>query len=178
MDLKNVSIAGLVGMLSAVVLLALMDVNLIGWLGVWLTPGAAWIVGLLFTIVLAFAFASLWGVALKQDAIKKMPRPVGGLVYGAIVGLLFVFVIPLILSVLAGDPTVGVSSGTGFDALPEAFGAHLVPALPDLGFDPPLRSLAAEDWWQRDDYVGRLLPFGLAFMVFGLVLGLMAKDGK
>lgn len=173
------AIAGLVGMLAAVALLWLMDVNFVGWLGVWMAPGAVWILG----IVLAAAFGAglgwLWGEVIgKKPAVKKLPRPVGGLLYGEAVALLFVFIVPLLFSALAGDPGVGHSTGTGFDAIPEAFGGHLVPTLPDIGFNPPLESLAESEWVGRNDFTGRLLPFCLAFALFGVVVDLLSKPGK
>jgi hypothetical protein len=172
------AVAGLVAMLAAVALLWLMGVNFIGWLGVWMTPGAAWLVGLLLTAAFGAGLGYLWGSVLaKKPAVKKMPGPLGGLLYGLAVALLFALVVPLLFSLLAGDPGVGLST-TGFDVIPEAFGAHLVPALPDLGFDPPLASLAERDWWARDDFTGRLLPFCLAFALFGVCLALMTKQGK
>jgi hypothetical protein len=173
------AVAGLVAMLAAVALLWLMDVNFIGWLGVWMAPGAAWVVGLLLAAAFGAGLGYLWGNVLsKKPAVKKLPRPVGGLLYGLAVALLFALVVPLLFSLIAGDPGVGLSTNTGFDAIPEAFGAHLVPALPDLGFDPPLASLAERDWWARDDFTGRLLPFSLAFVLFGVCLDLMTKQGK
>ena len=178
MKLGSSTIAGLVGMLAAVVLLWLMGINLVGWLGVWMAPGAAWILGLVFALLFGAGLGALWDVAGKQDAIKKLPTPAGGLLYGLVVALLFVFLVPVVFSLVAGDPSIGLSSGTGFDAFPEAFGAHLVPALPDVGFDPPLRSIAERDWFAKDDFSGRLLPFGLAFVLFGVVVQLMAKSGK
>jgi hypothetical protein len=179
MDIKHVSIAGLLGMFAAVVLLWLMDVNLVGWLGVWLAPGAAWAVGALIALGLAVGLSALWsGVVAKQDAVKKLPVPVAGLVFGVVVALLMIFVVPLILSALSDHPgmaesALGIGEGGG-----SVLGVHIIPALPDLGFDPPLESLAEEDWFGRDDYVGRLLPFGIAFLAYGLIVGLLSKDGK
>ncbi|MCA8916942.1 MAG: hypothetical protein KDB90_16240 [Planctomycetes bacterium] len=179
MKLGSSATAGVLAMLGSVLLLWLMGVNFMGWLGMWFAPGAAWLVGILFTAALGAGLGVLWAdVISKQPAIKKMPKPVGGLVYGICVALLFIFIVPLLFSAIAGDPSVGLSSGTGFDALPEAFGTHLVPALPDLGFDPPLHGLADKDWWSRDDFTGRLLPFGLAFALFGILAQLLGKQGK
>lgn len=172
------AIAGGMAMLAAVVLLWLMGVNFMGWLGAWLAPGAAWLVGVGLTLALSVGLGLLWGVLAKQPAIKKLPRPAGGLAYGVSVALLFVFLVPVALSALAGDPGMFLSTGTGFDAFPEAFGAHAVPALPDLGFDPPLAMLAERDWFSRDDFAGRLLPFGLAFALFGVLLDLLSRTGR
>ena len=179
MKLSSSAFAGLVAMLGSVVLLWLMGVNFMGWLGVWFAPGAAWLVGVLFAAAFGAGLGLLWGnVLAAQPALKKLPKPVGGLIFGLGVALLFVFVVPPLFSIIAGDPGIGLSSGTGFDVFPEAFGAHLVPSLPDLGFDPPLRSMAKKDWFAKDDFTGRLLPFGLAFALFGVLVQLLAKPGK
>jgi hypothetical protein len=179
MKLDNGAIAGLTGMLVAVILLWLMGVNFIGWLGVWLAPGAAWLLGLVFAPAFGAGLGLLWKRWLgARPALRKLPVPLGGLIFGLGVALLFVFAVPLLFAALAGNPAVGLSTGTGFDAFPEAFGAHLVPALPDLGFDPPLRGLASRDWFARDDFAGRLLPFGLAFAAYGVVVQLMSARGK
>jgi hypothetical protein len=171
------AVAGLVGMLAAVALLWLMDVNFIGWLGMWLAPGAAWLLGLILAAAIGAGLGVLWVNVLAAKA-GKLPKPVGGIVYGIACGLLLATLVPIILSAIAGNPSVGLSTGTGFDVFPEAFGAHLVPALPDLGFDPPLASIAERDWWSRDDHAGRLLPFCLAFTLFGLCVDLIGKPGK
>jgi hypothetical protein len=172
------AIAGGMAMLAAVLLLWLMGVNFMGWLGAWLAPGAAWLVGVAMTLAFAAGLGLLWDVLAKQPAIRKLPRPAGGLAYGILVALLFVLIVPLALSALAGDPGMFLSTGTGLDVFPEAFGAHAVPALPDLGFDPPLAMLAERDWFSRDDFAGRLLPFGLAFALFGIVLDLLSRNGR
>ncbi|MCB9893553.1 MAG: hypothetical protein H6839_03800 [Planctomycetes bacterium] len=173
------AIAGLMAMLASVALLWLMGVNFMGWLGAWFAPGAAWLVGILLAAGFGAGLGVLWSDVLsKQAPLKKLPSPAGGLVYGVGVALLFVVIVPLLFSAIAGNPSMGLSSGTGFDVFPEAFGAHLVPALPDLGFDPPLHGLAKNDWWSRNDFGGRGLPFGLAFALFGVLTQLLAKPGK
>lgn len=175
MKLKNATIAGLLATLAAVVLLWLMDVNLIGWLGVWLAPGAPWIVGLLLTLVIGLGFGALWsGTFATHKSVRKLPGPLGGVMFGAGVAVVMIFLVPLILSLFAGDPGVLGVGGDGGSFL----GARIVPGLPDLGFDPPLAFLAESDWWSRDDYAGRLLPFGLAFMLYGLVLALTDNRSK
>ncbi|MCB9933073.1 MAG: hypothetical protein H6841_06600 [Planctomycetes bacterium] len=172
------AIAGCMAMLAAVILLWLMDVNFMGWLGAWLAPGAAWPVGVAITLAFAAGLGLLWGVLAKQPAAKKLPRPAGGLVYGIAVGMLFVFLVPLVLSAIAGDPSMFESTGSGFDVFPEAFGAHAVPALPDLGFEPPLAALSERDWVSRDDFTGRLLSFGLAFALFGVLVDVLSRTGR
>lgn len=164
-------------MLAAVALFWLMDMNFCGWLGAWLTPGAAWIVGILMAAGLGIGFAALWTQwAARQKAAKKVPDVIAATIYGLVVGAVFIFLVPLLLSALAGNP--GMLHGGTFEGVGRAFGGHVVPELPDLGFKPPLASWADNDWIHRDDFAARLLPFSLSFALYGLVLGLTARMSK
>lgn len=178
MDTKQTAIGAGFALLAAAALLWLMDVNLLGWLGAWVAPGAPWLVGIALGAALSFALAALWAGALaKQPFARKLPAPLAGLVYGVAVGLLFAVLVPLLLSAAAGDPGMARGTGTFFDG-PVGWVAHVVPPLPDLGFEPPLKSLAQADWVSRNDHAGRLLPFCLAFAAWGLVLSLLCNKGK
>ena len=158
-----------------VMLMWLMDLNFVGWLGAWLAAEAgAWIVGILLAFALGYGLALLWYARLAAlPAVKRVPPPIAGALYGVLAGLIFATLVPLLLSALAGNPGMAEGSGTDFDAFPRAFGVRVTPALPDLGFEPPLRSLAGDDWVSRDDYAGRLLPLALAFALYGAVLQLI-----
>jgi hypothetical protein len=171
------AVSGLGAMLAAVVLFWLMGVNFCGWLGAWIAPGAAWIVGILLAALAGVGFAALWtGTLAKQQGVKKLPPVIGATLYGLGVGLLFIFVIPLILSAIAGNP--GMAHDNLGGTIAGAFAdVHIVPALPDW-FDPPFASWADNDWIHRDDFAARLLPFSLAFALFGLVLGLTSQMKK
>jgi hypothetical protein len=170
------AVSGLGAMLAAVVFFWLMGVNFCGWLGAWIAPDAAWIVGILLAGLAGVGFAALWtGTLAKQDGVKKLPPVVGAMLYGFVVGLLFIFVIPLLLSAIAGNP--GMAHSTAFDGLVSTFGGHVVPALPDW-FEPPFASWVDDAWISRDDFVARLLPFSLAFTLYGLVLGLISGTKK
>jgi tetrahydromethanopterin S-methyltransferase subunit G len=174
--MQKIAISGLTATLAAVVLFWLMGMNFCGWLGAWIAPGAAWIVGILLAAAAGFGFAALWtGTLAKQDAVKKVQPVFGAALYGLVVGLVFVFVFPPVLSAIAGNPSLAHS--TAFDGLVGAVGGHVVPALPDW-FDPPFASWVDNDWIHRDDYVARLLPFSLAFALYGLVLGLTSQVKK
>lgn len=172
--------AGLAGMaiVPPIVLCWLMNMNLIGWLGAWFASGGgAWVVGALLIAALAFGFAALWvGVVAGQSGLKKLPAPLTGLIYGAVVGLIFATLVPLLFSAIAGNP--GMAQAGFGDVFISAFGGHIVPALPDLGFDPPLKSLARDEWVSRDSHGARLLPFLIAFCSFGLTLSLFDKRGR
>lgn len=180
MDTKKTAIAALMGLVPAIVLFWLMDMNFIGWLGAWFAADwGAWLVGALIAVALGFGYAALWsGVVAKQPITKKLSPPGTGALYGAVVGLITATLVPLILSAMAGDPGMGHSTGSGLDVFPSAFGVHMVPVLPDLGFKPPLDSWVDNDWVSRNDHGNRLLPFALAFAAFGATLGMFAGKSK
>jgi hypothetical protein len=162
-------IAGLTAMLSAVALFWLMGMNFCGWLGAWIAPGAAWIVGILLAAVLGVGFGYLWSGSLgRAKAARKLPPVVAALLYGIAVGLVFIVLVPLLLSAVAGNPPMAHS--TAFDALVGGFGGHIVPALPDW-FSPPMKSWVDHDWIHLESYGARVLPFLLAFGLYGVVLG-------
>ncbi len=171
------AVSGLGAMLAAVVFFWLMGVNFCGWLGAWIAPGAAWIVGILLAALAGVGFAALWSRTLaKQEGVKKLPPVVGATLYGFVVGLLFIFVIPLLLSAIAGNP--GMAHDNLGGQIAGAFAdVRIVPALPDW-FDPPLTSWADNDWISRDDFAARFLPFSLAFALYGLLLGLTSGTKK
>jgi hypothetical protein len=179
-DYPRTFTAAAVSLLAAVVLFWLMDVNFLGWLGAWLAADAgAWLVGTLIAFGLCAGFAAIWTASLAtRPGVRKLPTPVGGVLFGLVVGLLFATLVPILLSAIAGDPGMVEGGGSVFDGFPAAFGGRVVPALPDLGFRPPLHGLADTDWVSRDDHVGRLLPFSLAFMLFGALLQLGGKRGE
>lgn len=178
MDTKKTAIAALMGLVPAIVLFWLMDMNFVGWLGAWFAAdGGAWLVGALIAVALGFGYAALWsGVVAKQPITKKLSPPGTGSLYGAVVGLITATLVPLILSAMAGDPGMA-HEGIG-DFIVRGFGGHVVPALPDLGFKPPLDSWVDNDWVSPNDHGNRLLPFALAFAAFGATLGMFAGKSK
>lgn len=180
MDAKKIAGPAALATGVSVALFCLMGMNFIGWLGAWFAQEAgAWIVDLLLAAALCFAFAWLWvATAGPRPFVKKLPAPVGGVLYGILVGLVFATVIPLLLSATAGGPRMGENHSATVSSLGRAFGVHMVPALPDLGFDPPLRGLVRGDWVSLDDYGNRLLPFMVAFAGFGVVLGLTGRNKR
>ncbi len=166
--------AGLAGLAPAVVLFWLMGMNFVGWLGAWFAHDwGAWLAGVLIAVALGFGYAALWsGFVARQPWARKLSLPGTGALYGVVAGLVTATVVALLLSAAAGDPGI-VHAGFG-DVFVRGFGGRVVPGLPDLGFDPPLRSLADRDWVSRNSHGARLLPFALAFAAFGATLGLLA----
>lgn len=178
MDYSKTAGVAAMAIVPAIVLCWLMNMNLVGWLGAWFASGGgAWLVGALLVAAFSFGFAALWvGVVGKQSGLKKLPLPLTGLIFGAVVGLICATLVPLLLSAIAGNP--GMSQAGFGDVIVSAFGVHIVPALPDLGFDPPLKSMARDEWVSRDAHGARLLPFVVAFSSFGLTLALFDKRGR
>ncbi|RIK62789.1 MAG: hypothetical protein DCC64_09525 [Planctomycetota bacterium] len=171
-------IAGLIASLSAVVLLALMDVNFCGWLGVWFVRKMPYIAGI--PLALAVGFGASWAYGGSVAKTQWGPPPVRGLIFGVALSALFVWVMPWVFAELVGQATgvhtVGKSVGA-LDVFPETFGGHYA-AIPNLDIDTPLENLADDAWYNKDDWKGRLIPFGISFSAMGLVLGLMVKGKR
>jgi hypothetical protein len=172
-DIKNSFVSGGVGMFAAIVVLWTMDVNLVGWLGAWVAPEYAWLVGFLITALLAVGFGAGWSAVSTKPTFKKMPVLGAGGLYGVIVGLVMIFAVPFILAAIGGDRPMGVDKA-GF-GITSFLGIHVTPAFPDFGVEPPLESVFDFDWYAKDDYGGRALTFGPAFIVFGLVISFFGK---
>lgn len=175
---KKHLIAGLVSAAVMVILLALMDVNFCGWLGVWFVRQLPYVAGIPLAALLGFGAS--WAFSGSLARAELGPGPVRGFLFGLILAALFIWVMPWFLSSIVGEATgvttVGLSVGA-FDVFPKTFGGHYEP-IPSLGFDTPLENWADEAWYNKDDWRGRLVPFGIAFSAMGLVLGLMISGKK
>lgn len=165
---------------TAIVLLWCMNVSFLPWLGVYLTQGSPYVGGIALAAGLMFLLTWFYGkVLLKNDKSKKFPGFVLGLAYGAAMAAVFIWIIPPILGALTGNPAVFQSENGVADAF-AGIGQRVFPAPPDLGFKPPMESLSDKAWWNVADWQGRILPFGIAFLAAGLVIGLFSagKGGK
>lgn len=157
-----------------VALLWCMNVAILPWLGVFVTQGSPYIGGVPVLAALMYVLVWLYGaVLLKNDKAKKAPGFVMGLAYGVFLAALFIWVIPTVLSALTGNPAVHPGTG-GVGDIGAGIGHRLFPSGPDLGFKPPLASLAEKPWWNVGDWQGRLIPFGIAFAATGLFIGLFS----
>jgi hypothetical protein len=175
---KNHLLAGIVSSAVLVLLLALMDVNFCGWLGVWFVRQMPYIAGIPLAILLGLGASYAYGASVARS--DWGPPPVRGVIFGVIVAALFVWLMPWVFSELVGQATgvthVGRSAGA-FDVFPKTFDSHYEP-LPDMGFDAPMKGLADKAWYNKDDWQGRLVPFGIAFAAMGLTLALVAGKKK
>ncbi|MCC6572998.1 MAG: hypothetical protein IT462_04320 [Planctomycetes bacterium] len=165
---------------TCVALLWCMNVSFLPWIGVYLTQGSPYVGGIALAAGLMFLLTWFYGrVLMKNDKSKKFPGFVLGLAYGLVLAAIFIFIIPPVLGALTGNPNVHQSENGFVDAF-NAVGHRIFPAPPDLGFAPPMRSLSDKPWWNVADWQGRIVPFGIAFVAAGLVIGLFSagKGGK
>jgi hypothetical protein len=176
MDFNKALLPAAVGTAAVYGVFVLFGMNVAGWMGVLMAEGAPNLVGVLVLAGLCLLCTLVWQAAVMGQG--KMPPVVAGLLFGAVVGAAFVWLVPLGLFAIQKDPNIAHSTGTFWDVFPETFGGHrMVP--PPMLDDAPLESSVDGDWIQRDGWKERLLPFMVAFAAFGLTLGLMApKKGE
>jgi hypothetical protein len=166
------AITGALGMLVCLIAFALMGMNFAGWLGAWIAPGWPWLAGLSLAAVLGVAGAWAFAVLSGHDALKKVPGAMQGIGFGVCMAVVCAVLLPLVFNAAAGDPTMSHASGTIIDDVRDKAGVRMVPLLPDVGVEPPLTTLASDDWIKPGQYGARLLPFVIAFGLYGLVVGL------
>lgn len=179
MDMPKTAWVSVIAMLAVVVVLALADMNFVGWLGAMVVEEApgTWLVGALVALGAGFGFSALWsGAVSRQQQIRKNPPIITGPIYGLAVGMLFVFVVPPILYAVMGDPVL--FHDNPFAGLGTALGGHAVPALPDFGFEPPLHDLTDDEWIAKGAWQDRIVMFSIAFAAYGLILGLFTGEGR
>jgi hypothetical protein len=172
------AITGALAMLVCLLAFALMGMNFAGWLGAWIAPGWPWLAGLGFATVIGVGGAWAFAVLSGHDALKKVPAIMQGVGFGVCLGVICAVVLPLVFNAAAGEPTMSHARGSIIDDVGEAVGVRMVPRLPDVGVEPPLTALASDDWIKPGQYGSRLLPFVIAFALYGMVVGLGGRRRK
>lgn len=172
-----------VALLALVLTLGLfwaMDVNYAAWVGAWLAPKKQYAAG--FGVIAVFGLFFAWFYA--RFIGDKFPGPgmVRGLAFGAILAACAIWVIPYTLDTIAGfvGNTQVVYGGRGIvdkehktaDQQMADLLTQVEPCPPIYGVKPPLAKLTRDKpWAPADAWKGRLLPFGIAFLLYGLVIG-------
>lgn len=156
-----------------------MDVNYAAWVGAWLTPKNQYSAGVAIIAIMGVIMA--WVYARFVGDKFPMPGMVRGIVYGLILGAAAIWLVPYTLEGVASavGNTQVVYGGRGIvDDKPRAdqemneklTRVQPCPAL--FGQKPPLAKLTQDKPWAAvDDWKGRLIPFGIAFALYGLVIG-------
>ncbi|MCC6464816.1 MAG: hypothetical protein IT463_05695 [Planctomycetes bacterium] len=156
-----------------------MNVNYAAWLGIWLAAQNQYSAGGAVILVLGVAMAWLY-TNVVGDKFPG-PGPLRGLMFGAVLWVGAVWVLPYTLEGIAGaiGNTQVVYGGYGVvrdekrtdEKMQEAV-AQVEPCPELFGVKPPLAKLTRDkDWAPADAWKARLLPFGIAFLLYGLVLG-------
>ncbi|MCB9933074.1 MAG: hypothetical protein H6841_06605 [Planctomycetes bacterium] len=161
-----------------------LDVNYAAWLGAWLAPENQYVSGLgvlvSFGFVAAFAYARWFGNMLPGAG------PIRGLIFGAILAAGAIWILPAVLNGVAGivGNTQVVFQGHGITNDQETFNEKMartrVEPCPEIGGQkPPLAHLTKDHpWAPADGWIGRLLPFSVGFLLYGLVIGVFLSDEK
>lgn len=184
MPVPRILATGVLALLLLLATLWALDVNYAAWLGAWLSPENQVVTGLVtligFGFIVAFMYAR-WAGNLLPGA-----GPIRGLVLGAFLGVMAIWVLPAVLNGFAGliGNTQVLYQGRGI-AVPterydEAVARTRVEPCPDIaGQTPPLAFLTHDHpWAAADAWRGRLLPFGVGFLLYGLVIGAFLSDEK
>ncbi|MBK8207744.1 MAG: hypothetical protein IPK87_13295 [Planctomycetes bacterium] len=170
------ALAVLIGVLWA------MDVNYGAWVGAWLSPRNQYTAGFLLIVAISVSLTYMYAKHIGE----KFPGPgyIRGLCFGAVFGALAIWVVPPVLSGIAeavGNTQV-VFQGRGItnDAQRADQAEHMtrVEPCPAIGnVEPPLRFMTEDhEWAPADEWKGRLLPFGVAFLLWGLVIGTFLSE--
>lgn len=172
-----------VGVLALAFLLGLlwaMDVNYGAWVGAWLSPKNQYQAG--FGVIAIFGLIAAWVYARFIGDKFPMPGMVRGVVYGLILAAVAIWFVPYTLEGIASavGNTQVVYGGRGIidkdnkrtDEVMAEQMTQVEPCPPLFGVKPPLAKLTKDKQWApADAWKGRLLPFGLAFALFGLIIG-------
>lgn len=164
-----------------------LNVNYAAWLGAWLSPENQYVTGLvtlvIFGVVMAFLYARVIGEWLPG------PGPIRGLILGAVLAAGAIWVLPAVLNGFAGivGNTQIVYQGRGIMDDEQTYDEKMaeqsrtqVEECPEIaGQKPPLGHLTEDHpWAPADGWVGRLLPFSVGFLLYGLVIGVFLSEER
>jgi hypothetical protein len=174
-------IAG-VAMLAALGVMWAFDINYMAWLGVWFSTDNAFPAGaamfIVMGVVLAWFYAGYIGSKLPGHGLVR------GLVFGAVLAAAAIWALPPILHGVAraaGDGQV-VFQGRGIhdDRTRVDESARFVAeptCSPIAGVNPPFAGWTEQRRWAAPDASGgRIVPFGLAFLLYGAIVGVFLSE--
>lgn len=187
MPILRILLAAAGALLMLLVTLWVLNVNYAAWLGAWLSPenqlGVGMAVLIIFGVVISFVYAGWLGNVIPGAG------PFRGLQFGAVLAAMAIWLLPVVLDGFAGviGNTQVVYQGRGitddevtFDQRMADKSRTAIEPCPEIaGVAPPLAHLTADQpWAPTDGWVGRLLPFSVGFLLFGLVIGTFLSDEK
>lgn len=164
-----------------------LNVNYAAWLGAWLSPENQYATGL--SVLIIFGVVTAWMYTGFLGEVIPGPGPIRGILLGAVLAAGAIWVLPAVLNGFAGvvGNTQVVFTGRGiaddgqtYDETMTEKSRTAVQPCPEIGgFKPPLGELTGDHpWAPADGWVGRLLPFGVAFLLYGLVIGTFLTDER
>jgi hypothetical protein len=178
MPLARVLLVGLLALVLMAGVFWLFDVNYAAWLGVWLAPDRQLLIGSLLMLVIGMFMAWMY----TNTVGSRIPGhgALRGLAFGAVMGAAAIWAAPPVLEGVLGavGDTQTLYQGRGIHddrarADEEMHTVRIEPCPPIAGMQPPLAQFGRDmAWVPASAWRGRLLPFGLAFLAWGLVLGL------
>lgn len=161
-----------------------LDVNYAAWLGAWLSPENQYASGL--GVLICFGFVAAFAYARWLGNLMPGPGPIRGLVFGAILAACAIWILPAVLNGFAGivGNTQVVFQGHGITNREQTFDEKIartqVEPCPEIGGQKPPLAFLTQDhpWAPADGWIGRLLPFSVGFLLYGLVIGAFLSDEK
>lgn len=164
-----------------------LNVNYAAWLGAWLTPDDQYVTGL--AVLIIFGVVMAWLYARHIQEWLPGAGPIRGLILGAILAAGAIWVLPAVLNGFASviGNTQVVYQGRGimdeeqtFDEKMDEHSRTRVAECPEIaGQKPPLGHLTDDHpWAPADGWVGRLLPFSVGFLLYGLVIGTFLSEDR
>jgi hypothetical protein len=182
MPIARILAAAVAAIVLLLATLWVLDVNYAAWLGAWLSPEAQYASGL--GVLITFGLVAAWLYARHIGNWLPGGGPIRGIQFGAVLALCAIFVVPAALNGIAGviGNTQIVFQGRGYTNEEERFDEKMartrVEPCPAIGgVEPPLAHVTSgHEWAPADAWKGRLLPFAVAFLLYGLVLGTFLSD--
>ncbi|MBX3460727.1 MAG: hypothetical protein KF696_12325 [Planctomycetes bacterium] len=184
MPLPRILLFAVIALAVMLGLLWAMGVNYAAWIGAWLSPRNQYAAGFGVIVAAGVFFAYMYARHIGE----KFPGPgyARGLAFGAIFAVLSIWVVPCTLATIAewvGNTQV-VFQGRGItnNELRADQAEHMtrVEPCPAIGgIEPPLMFLTENhEWAPADGWKGRVLPFGVAFLLWGFVLGVSLSEER
>jgi hypothetical protein len=171
-----------------------MNVNFAGWMGAWFSADNPTGAGLALSCVCG-VMAALFYTGFASKLLPGSPA-LKGILYGVFLASLTIWVVPYSVSwihtvsgqtrvVYSGDTTTVNDiksqhpSNYEVEEKPlETKDTVRIDPVPNIGKIKPFLTGATRNrpWATVDSWRGRLLPFGLAFALFGLILGVSLSE--
>ncbi len=184
MPLSRILGVGALALLFLLGALWAMNVNYAAWFGAWLSPKNQYPAG--FGVIALMGFLMAWVYGRFIGDKFPMPGMVRGIIYGLVLAVVAIWFVPYTFEGLASavGNTQVVYGGRGIIDDEKRADEHMAeqmtrvepcPAL--FGVKPPFAKITKDkEWAPGDAWRGRLLPFGLAFVLYGLIVGSLLSE--